>query len=218
MYVLTQILIVVSSLTLISVFFVKKNAVGVAATFAAMVISLIATPFLWEEEPMSLASAMHITYYEYGGSAWLEDEDIECKLYVHYGALNLMVFDEDNRIGKEGVCIWRNADWERVIEKAVGDRNEKPKDIMFLGHGLEDGSTIRFGEVMTYLDLMTLVKKGGGRVGVLSCRGKDGEDSETASLNTINPYLENGLWIWGEEGKVIKADLKKQVKAFFEKP
>ena len=89
---------------------------------------------------------------------------------------------------------------------------------MFLGHGVEDKGTVRFGNVATYLDLMFLVEKGKGKVGVLSCRGKADEENETASLNTVNPYLENGLWIWGEEGKVIKADLKKQVKAFFEKP
>jgi len=216
MYVLTILLLLLVSLTSMAFFFFKKNAIGIVATTAATIITMIAVAVMWERQSVSFETAAQILYYQYGGSDWIDDSSIDCKVYMHYGALNLIIFHEINRLPKEGVCMYRNADWSAVTSRILEDRLEKPKDIMFIGHGGKDGNTVRFGEVLTYEDLMLLANPKAGKLGVLSCRGR--WFSPNATKNTIKPYLEHGLWVWGEDGKTIGADLRRQVKAFFEKP
>lgn len=217
MYVLTQILLLLISLTLIAVFYFRKNAVGIVAVLAATMITMIATAIIWQRDSLSLETYAQVYYYQYGGSDWIGNKNIDCKVYVHYGVLDLFIYDEINRLPKEGVCMYRNADWAAVTSRVLEDRLEKPKDVMFIGHGKQEGNTVRFGEVLTYEDLMLLANPKAGKLGVLSCRGKD-RLSPNATKNTIHPYLEHGLWVWGEDGKTIGADLRRQVKAFFEKP
>ena len=127
------------------------------------------------------------------------------------------------------MCVFND---DETLALGIFIKGSPHRDIFLLGHGVlnESGEETFANGKLYYRAFDHLAKVTDKRVTILSCRGtiEDGKKAfhlrwevkdydalerhrERTAVRSLKPHKEGNLWVYGEHGKAVMADLRKQL-------
>mgnify|MGYP000108691543 CR=1 FL=1 len=177
---------------------------------------------------------------------WFEDRTLsrisekpswrdECSVFIHTKAFDIVKVRDFSQIRgfTKNLCIFKDAE-KAAVEFMVQNTNHE--DVFLLGHGvLDQGGNEVFAGNLRYSSIGKIASKTGKRITILSCRGysKDSrkafklrwEERDEKALHehrkktmkkSLFPHKEGNLYLYGERGFSVEADLRRQLEGWRE--